>query len=405
VRAPSADRLGAPGAEIRAAARRHGRLTLRRRATAAATILIRIIGHRSALESLAYQRAEHTVSRRAAMKFGLFGGARARGGPTGDSEGYHDFIRYVIAAEELGFSSVFLVEHHFTGFGQVSASLNLLSYLAARTDKIRLGTAVVVLPWHNPVLVAEEAATLDLLSNGRLDFGVGKGYRPYEFSGFCIEQDEATARFDEAIDVIRKAWTSKGRFSYEGRWWRYDNIVVEPAPIQQPHPPFWMGAGSPESIRRAAREGCNLLLDQIAPVEIIIERVRVFREECRAVGRRYDPMMVGVTRGLQIVHNDEERRRAILTRREVLKNIGDLARGPGAERYHQIKDDPDNFELDDAPLLGTPEEILERLKRLEAGGVENVLFAAPGASIAGLRTFAEEIMPAFDRSPMALAQV
>ncbi len=339
------------------------------------------------------------------MKFGLFGGARARGGPAGDSEGYHDFIRYVIAAEELGFSSVFLVEHHFTGFGQVSASLNLLSYLAARTSTIRLGTAVVVLPWHNPVLVAEEAATLDLLSNGRLDFGVGKGYRPYEFSGFCIPQDESTARFDEAIDVIRKAWTSKGRFSYEGKLWRYDNIVVEPAPIQQPHPPFWMGAGSPESIKRAAREGYNLLLDQIAPVDVIIDRVRVFREECEAIGRRYDPMMVGVTRGLQIVHNDEERRRAILTRREVLKNIGDLARGPGAERYHQIKDDPDNFELDDAPLLGTPEEIIERLKRLEAGGIENVLFAAPGASIAGLRTFAEEIMPAFDRSPLALAQV
>jgi probable F420-dependent oxidoreductase len=339
------------------------------------------------------------------MKFGLFGGARARGGPAGDSEGYHDFIRYVVAAEELGFSSVFLVEHHFTGFGQVSASLNLLSYLAARTATIRLGTAVVVLPWHNPVLVAEEAATLDLLSGGRLDFGVGKGYRPYEFSGFCIPQDEATARFDEAIDVIRKAWTSKGRFSYQGRWWRYDNIVVEPAPIQQPHPPFWMGAGSPESIRRAAREGYNLLLDQIAPIDVIIERVRIFREECAAVGRAYDPMMVGVTRGLQIVHNDEERRRAILTRREVLKNIGDLARGPGAERYHHIKDDPDAFELDDAPLLGTPEEIIERLKRLEAGGVENVLFAAPGASVAGLRTFAEEIMPAFDRSPLALAQV
>jgi alkanesulfonate monooxygenase SsuD/methylene tetrahydromethanopterin reductase-like flavin-dependent oxidoreductase (luciferase family) len=339
------------------------------------------------------------------MKFGLFGGARARGGPAGDSEGYHHFINYVIEAERLGFSSVFLVEHHFTGFGQVSASLNLLSYLAARTERIRLGTAVVVLPWHNPVLVAEEAATLDLLSNGRLDFGVGKGYRPYEFSGFCIPQDEATDRFDEAIDVIRKAWTSKGRFSYSGTRWHYDNIVVEPAPIQQPHPPFWLGAGSADSIQRAAREGYNLLLDQIAPVDVIIDRVRTFREECQRVGRAYDPMMVGVTRGLQIVHNEEERKRAIVTRREVLKNIGDLARGPGAERYHHIKDDADAFELDDAPLLGTPEEIIARLKRLEAGGVENVLFAAPGASVAGLRTFAEEIMPAFAGDPMVLAQV
>ena len=340
------------------------------------------------------------------MRFGLFGGARARGGPAGDSSAYHDFINYVAEAEKLGFSSVFLVEHHFTGFGQVSASMNLLSYLAARTEKIRLGTAVVVLPWHNPVVVAEQAATLDLLSNGRLDFGVGKGYREYEFSGFCIPQQEATARFDEAMEVIRKAWTSEDRFSFAGRYWHYDNIVVEPSPVQQPHPPFWLGAGSDESIRRAAREGYNLLLDQIAPIDIILGRVKAYREECAAVGRAYDPMMIGVTRGLQIVHNEEERRRAVLVRREVLKNIGDLARGPGAERYANIGKDEKNFELDDAPLLGTPEEIIARLKRLEAGGVQNVLFAAPGASVAHLRTFAEEIMPAFkDNDGMTLCQV
>src|SRR5437868_8304960 len=84
------------------------------------------------------------------MKFGLFGGARARGGPAGDSHAYHDFVNYVIEAEKLGFSSVFRVEHHFTGFGQVSASMSLLAYLAARTERIRLGTAVVVLPWLQP---------------------------------------------------------------------------------------------------------------------------------------------------------------------------------------------------------------------------------------------------------------
>ena len=161
------------------------------------------------------------------MKFGLFGGARARGGPAGDSHAYHDFVNYVTEAEKLGFSSVFLVEHHFTGFGQISASMSLLAYLAARTERIRLGTAVVVLPWHNPILVAEQAATLDLLSNGRLDFGVGKGYRAYEFSGFCIPPEEATERFDEAMTVIRKAWTSPGRFSYRGKWWHYENVVVE----------------------------------------------------------------------------------------------------------------------------------------------------------------------------------
>src|SRR5689334_20411185 len=208
------------------------------------------------------------------------------------------------------------------------------------------------------------------------------------------------------MEVIRKAWTSQGRFSYHDTHWHFDKVIDVPYRNQQPHPPFWLGAGSAESIRRAAREGYNLLLDQIAPTDLIIERVATFRHECERVGRRYNPIMVGVTRGLQIVHNnEEERKRAIITRRQVLKNIGDLARGPGAERYAHIKDDEDSFVLDDAPLLGTPEEIIAQLKRLETGGVENVLFAAPGASVAGLRTFAEEIMPAFDREPMALAQV
>jgi alkanesulfonate monooxygenase SsuD/methylene tetrahydromethanopterin reductase-like flavin-dependent oxidoreductase (luciferase family) len=339
------------------------------------------------------------------MRFGLFGGARAKGGPAGDSHAYHDFVNYVVEAERLGFSSVFLVEHHFTGFGQVSASMSLLAYLAARTETIRLGTAVVVLPWHNPVLVAEQAATLDLLSNGRLDFGVGKGYRSYEFSGFCIPPEEAGERFDEAIAVIRKAWTAPGRFSHHGKRWRFDDVVVEPSPIQVPHPPFWLGAGSTLSIRRAASEGYNLLLDQIAPIDLVIERVAAFREECGRVGRRYDPAMVGVTRGLHIVRNETERQRAIATRRQVLRNIGDLARGPGAERYARIRDDEDAFALDDAPLLGTPEEITGQLKRLEAGGVEHVLLAAPGASVAHLRSFAEEIMPAFAAAPLALAQV
>src|SRR5260370_25670450 len=109
----------------------------------------------------------------------------------------------------------------------------------------------------------------------------------------------------------------------------------------------------------------------MATTMLIIERVANFRHECERVGRRYDPIMVGVTRGLQIVHNEEERKRAIFTRRQVLKNIGDLARGPGAERYAHIKEDEDSFQLDDPSLLRTPEEIIAQLNRLEAPGVQN----------------------------------
>lgn len=330
------------------------------------------------------------------MKFGLFGGARAaRGGPAGDSQGYADYIDYVCEAEALGFHSVFIVEHHFTGHGQVSASLNVLSYLAARTSRIRLGTAVVVLPWHNPVLIAEQAATLDLLSGGRFDFGVGKGYREAEFAGFCVSPDEAAERFDEAMVVIRKAWSSTGRFSHHGKRWNFKDVVVEPTPKQRPHPPLWLGAGSEESIRRAAREGYNLLLDQLAPIDLIASRVAAFKAECARIGRHFDPLAIGVTRGLLLLGDDSERTAAIRTRYESLKAIGALARGEGAERYHRVGARAATEEIDDAALLGTPDQVISRLKKLEAGGVDLVLLVEPRPAIEHLRRFAREVMPAF----------
>src|SRR5271167_642377 len=169
------------------------------------------------------------------MKFGLFSSAQANSHDLGPAtgQGFRDYLDYNAEAEALGYQSSFSVEHHFTGWNQVSATLMLLMALAMRTKTLRLGTAVIVLPWHNPVLLAEQAATLDLISGGRLDFGVGKGYRRNEFDGFCLPIEEAEARFEEALDVIRLAWTSDRPFSHRGAYWRYDDIVVEPAPAQR----------------------------------------------------------------------------------------------------------------------------------------------------------------------------
>src|SRR5215217_1281047 len=144
------------------------------------------------------------------MQFGIFGSAQAStqdlGPETG--QGFRDYLDYAVEAEALGYRSSFLVEHHFTGWNQVSATLMLQTALAMRTTTLRLGTAVIVLPWHNPVLLAEQAATLDLLSGGRLDFGIGKGYRYNEFVGFDVPIAEADARFEEALEVLLKAWSS-----------------------------------------------------------------------------------------------------------------------------------------------------------------------------------------------------
>src|SRR3984893_8704325 len=130
------------------------------------------------------------------MRFGLFGSAQANGSDLGASigQGFHDYIDFNVEAESLGYHSTFLVEHHFTGWSQVSATLSLLTYLAARTKTLRLGTAVMVLPWHNPVLLAEQVATLDVLSGGRLDLGVGKGYRHNDFAGCAMRPEQAERR-------------------------------------------------------------------------------------------------------------------------------------------------------------------------------------------------------------------
>ena len=327
------------------------------------------------------------------MKFGLFGGARSVPGvKDGYRLGYEAYIDSVVEAEELGFYSSFLVEHHFTGMGQVSSSLNLLTYLAAKTSTIRLGTAVVVLPWHNPLLVAEQAATLDLLSKGRFDFGVGKGYRFTEFEGFCIPIEEANERFEEAITVIRKGWTTEGRFSHEGKRWRYKDVMIEPAPTQLPHPPLWMAAGRPESLQYAAREGYNLFLDQFQTFDVILERLAIYRDALEASGRTYDPLSVAVARGLFIANDAKEREEAIVARMKALEMMN--AYGSSGDNKSSMVSDADLMKATkEGVLLGDPDEIIGRLKKLEAGGVGYILLSS--RTQGALRTFAKEVMPAF----------
>jgi probable F420-dependent oxidoreductase len=339
------------------------------------------------------------------MQFAIFGSAQADserpGAPMG--EGFHDFVEFNVEAEALGYCATFLVEHHFTGWNQVSATLQLLTWLAARTTTLRLGTAVLVLPWHNPVLLAEQAATLDLLSGGRLDFGIGKGYRHTEFEGFCIPPEEAQARCDEALEVILKAWTTRERFSHQGRFWRFKNVVVEPPPRQAPHPPLWTGAGSPASIKRAAARGHNLILDQFASAEMLGERIALFRAEAEAHGRCYDPLQVVVARDMFVVDNEREREAAIERNNEVHARTLSVSRLPDrAGGSHILAYAHTAEQQRESPLIGTPDEIVAKLQTLRAAGVEYVMLNAAGSG-ANLRHFARAVMPHVAAQPRPVA--
>jgi len=335
------------------------------------------------------------------MRFGLFCSPKADapgfGPETG--QGFRDYLDFNVEAEALGFHSSFAVEHHFTGWNQASATPMLLAALAMRTTRLRLGTAVLVLPWHNPVLLAEQAATLDLISNGRFDFGIGKGYRHSEFRGFQIAPEEADARFEEAIEVMMRAWTTRERFSHRGRFWHFEDIVVEPPPAQSPHPPFWVAAGSEASIRRAAARGFNLILDQYASPATIGERIALYKAERLAHGRGFDPMQVTVARQLYVAKDRADKEAALRRQAAYTQRTVDVARAPdgkGGTGSHVLAYAAKAGATEEHALYGTPDEIAAMLEALQQAGVAYILLTVAGGK-EQLRRFAGEIMPAFAR--------
>ncbi len=331
------------------------------------------------------------------MQFGLFCSpkADALGFAPETGQGFRDYLDFNVEAEALGYHSSFSVEHHFSGWNQASATLMLLMALAARTKTLRLGTAVMVLPWHNPVLLAEQAATLDLLSNGRFDFGIGKGYRHSEFTGFQIAPDEAEARFDEAVEVMTRAFTTRQRFSHKGRFFHFEDIVVEPPPAQRPHPPFWVAAGNPHSIARAAERGFNLILDQYASPDSLAERIAIYRQ-ARERGRlAFDPMQVTVARQLYVAKDAADKQEALKRQAQYTQRTVASARRPDAKGGSHVlayADKPGATE--EHALYGTPDEIARMLEALQGAGVAYVLLTIAGGR-EQLRRFAREIMPTF----------
>jgi alkanesulfonate monooxygenase SsuD/methylene tetrahydromethanopterin reductase-like flavin-dependent oxidoreductase (luciferase family) len=331
------------------------------------------------------------------MRFGLFCSPKADrpgfGPETG--QGFFEFLDFNVEAEALGFHSSFSVEHHFSGWNQVSSTLMLLAALAMRTKTLRLGTAVIVPPWHNPVLLAEEAAMLDLLSKGRLDLGIGKGYRHSEFKGFQIAPDEAEARFEEALEVMRRGWTTRKRFSHKGRFWHFEDIVIEPPPAQTPHPPLWVAAGNPHSIKRAAARGFNLILDQYASPATLGERIAIYKSEREANGLAFDPMQVAVARQLYVAKDAADKEAALVRQAQYTKRTVDVSRDPSAKTGSHVLAYADRKgATEENALYGTPDELAGMIEALSDAGVAYVLLTIAGG-VDQLRHFARDVMPAF----------
>src|SRR5215510_8087110 len=221
------------------------------------------------------------------MRFGLFYQAPEATGRS-HAERYEEMFGLIGLGESLGFVVAWLAELHFGGaFSLLSNPLMAVPFIAQRTRRIRIGTAVTLLPLHHPLSCAEQAATADLLSGGRLEFGVGRGSIPSQFHGFRVPVAENRARFDEALEIIRLAWT-QDRFSYRGRFYDIEELTVVPKPMQRPHPPIRVAVHSAESFAHVGDLGLAIFSGTTTtPLPQLREYMALYRARLAAAGHAW----------------------------------------------------------------------------------------------------------------------
>jgi alkanesulfonate monooxygenase SsuD/methylene tetrahydromethanopterin reductase-like flavin-dependent oxidoreductase (luciferase family) len=217
---------------------------------------------------------------------------------------YAETLDFIRAAEALGIDEVWLSEHHFADDGTCPALLPVAAAIAASTSRIRIGTKVMLLPFHHPVRLAEDAAVVDILSNGRLDLGLAAGYRPAEFAGFGIPRSERAARMDEGLSILKNALSGE-TFEHHGRFYDLGPLTIVPAPLQRPIP-LWLGGRSAAALRRAAENGCHLQLADFI-LEHAIRDYHQYQDALRTVGA--DPTRYAVA-AVATAFLDEDRERA-----------------------------------------------------------------------------------------------
>ena len=249
------------------------------------------------------------------------------------SDVYRNELEQLTVSEEQGYFAAWLAEHHFSRYG-IGPSIHLTAAnLAARTSRIRIGTAVTVLPFFHPLRVAEETAMLDIMSEGRFDWGVGRGYQGHEFAGFDIDIKRSHEIFREQLEVIKQAWTGE-RFSHQGEFFQFPELECLPTPVQQPGPPIWIAALSPTTLEWAAESGYPVLTDQFSPTHRIENNRKAYAEAASRAG--FDPSafefptLRQVYVGESMAKAREEAGPALLWYYRALSRVGSPG-GPGGE--------------------------------------------------------------------------
>ncbi len=330
------------------------------------------------------------------MKFGTFH-LMERPFSKSESQVYEEQLAQMRLADNIGFDWVWLTEHHFSsvpyvpdvpGEYCVSASPYALACAVSQiTKNVRIGSAVKVLPLENPLRTAEDVAMADILSGGRIDFGIGNGYRRYEFEGLDIDIEEKVARFEEALEIILGVWTTE-EFSYHGQFYNVPRMTLVPRPVQAPHPPVWVATrlGTQEAIDFAAARGFRLLCAWAPRNEL--RRTHNQLREAQARLNISAPFVFTCLRHVFVAESDEAARRDGEKYVEYYMNSTALFRPVGAHERTEM-------------IFGGPQTCIEKLQRLrDEAGVNNLICwmnfgGLPQEMVeTSMQLFADEVMPA-----------
>jgi alkanesulfonate monooxygenase SsuD/methylene tetrahydromethanopterin reductase-like flavin-dependent oxidoreductase (luciferase family) len=341
-----------------------------------------------------------------------------------DASVVHEHMALGDLAEPLGFDSLWALEHHFTGYAMSPNPLQMLAYYAGRTSRLMLGTAVVVLPWHDPIRVAEQIALLDIMCGGRCIFGFGRGAATAEYEGFSVPMSEARPRFVEAAEVVVKA-LSNDSFEHDGEFFKIPRISIRPRPVSNPARRFYASSVSPESAEIMAKMGFGMLLIMQNEWQKAAQDIVRFHEIAAKVGHPARPPII-LTNVSCAESRDEAKERAMRYLGAKWDSIdahyhfsdGHLATVKGyesygkmAKTYSKMADPAFRQKATDfyvsIQIVGTPDDCLEQIAELRrVSGMDHLVteFAFGGMpheeSELNMRLFADRAMPVLQRDPM-----
>lgn len=299
---------------------------------------------------------------------------------------YERVLQRVEIMDRNPYDAIWITEHHFNDYSVCPSIPVMGAYIAARTKRLHIATGVTLAAFYHPLRLAEEVALLDILSGGRVYWGAGRGFDPKEFRTFGVTPDESYPRFRESVDIVMNAWRTQ-RVSYQGKYFSFENVELLPKPLQQPHPPMWVAAHSPEAIEWAAEQGYSIMLGPHASASDVGEQMATYRRRLTEQGQTTEGRVIPTVRLIAIADTDSEaaevaREGSKFMLRTYINPTGE--RGDSAVMLQRY--------VDSMVIHGTAERVVDKITRLREEINLDYIITAP-LSHQTFLSFTEQVLP------------